>query len=187
MQENKMPEEESVDIPIEETETGGPEAEQEQDPEIQDSEMQDPDPLTILEEALAQEKDRALRLAAEYENYRKRSQKEREALYVDVKSNVVAALLPVYDNLERALKQETTDEAFFKGVEMTMTQLREILQGFGVEEIPAVGERFDPLYHNAVFHIEDEGFGENEIVEQFLTGFRLGDKIIRHSVVKVAN
>ena len=180
MQEKNMPEEKSENIPSSEMEEDLKEAEFEQG-------EKEPNPLSLLEEALAQEKDRALRLAAEYENYRKRSQKERESLYVEVKSNVVAALLPVYDNLERALKLESEDEAFFKGVEMTMTQLREILGNFGVEEIPALGEQFDPVLHNAVFHIEDEAFGENEIIEELLTGFRLGDKIIRHSVVKVAN
>ncbi|MCL2569235.1 MAG: nucleotide exchange factor GrpE [Oscillospiraceae bacterium] len=140
-----------------------------------------------LEAALREEQNRYLRLAAEYDNFRKRSQKEREALYVDVKTNVVAAFLPVYDNLERALKQETEDEAYAKGVEMTMTQLREIFAQLGVREIPAVGERFDPELHNAVYHIEDEAYGENEIVEQFMAGFMLGDKVIRHSMVKVAN
>ena len=140
-----------------------------------------------LEAALRDEQDRYLRLAAEYDNFRKRSQKEREALYVDVKTNVVAAFLPVYDNLERALKQETEDEAYAKGVEMTMTQLREIFAQLGVREIPAVGERFDPELHNAVYHTEDEAYGENEIVEQFMAGFMLGDKVIRHSMVKVAN
>ena len=173
MEEKKTPEEEPVEIPPQEME-GSPE-------------NQNPDPADLLEQALAQEKDRFLRLAAEYENYKKRSQKEREGLYADVKASTVTALLPVYDNLERALKQETEDEAFFKGVEMTMTQLREIFANFGVEEIPALGEKFSPDLHNAVFHIEDEAYGENEIVEQFLVGFRLGDKIIRHSVVKVAN
>ena len=169
MQEKKTPEEEPV---------------QEMEERVEE---QEPNPADLLEKALAQEKDRFLRLAAEYENYKKRSQKEREGLYADVKAGTVAALLPVYDNLERALKQETEDEAFFKGVEMTMSQLREIFANFGVEEIPALGEVFDPALHNAVFHIEDEAYGENEIVEQFLVGFRLGEKIIRHSVVKVAN
>jgi len=144
-------------------------------------------PTALLEEALVAEKDRYLRLAAEYDNYRKRSQKEREALYVDVRSNVASKFLPVYDNLERAMLQETEDQAFLKGVEMTLAQLWEIFQELGVSKIPAVGETFNPELHNAVYHIEDEQYGENEIVEQFLTGFMLGDKVIRHSVVKVAN
>ncbi|MCL2843272.1 MAG: nucleotide exchange factor GrpE [Oscillospiraceae bacterium] len=143
--------------------------------------------IATLEEALSAEKDSRLRLAAEYDNYRKRSQKEREGLYTDVKANVITELLPVYDNLERALKQETADEAFYKGVEMTMTQLGEIFEKLHVTKIPAVGEKFDPEKHEAVFHIEDEAYGESEIVEQFLTGFQLGEKVIRHSIVKVAN
>jgi len=140
-----------------------------------------------LEQALAQEKERYLRLAAEYDNYRKRSQKEREALYTDIRADVATKFLPVYDNLERAILQETEDEAFFKGVEMTMGQLCEIFESLGISKIPAVGETFNPELHNAVTHIEDEQYGAGEIVEQFLTGFMLGDKIIRHSMVKVAN
>ena len=143
--------------------------------------------VTTLKNALAQETDRVLRIAAEYENYRKRSQKEREALYVDVKSDVVLALLPVYDNLERALQQECKDQAFYTGIEMIMTQLNEIFGKLGLSPIGAVGEQFDPEYHNAVSHVEDEKAGENEIVEQFMQGFLLGDKVIRHSMVKVEN
>ena len=98
-----------------------------------------------------------------------------------------AAFLPVYDNLERALKQETADEAFKKGVEMTMTQLKEILAKLGIEEIPALGETFDPNLHNAVMHVEDESAGENTIVDVFQAGFKSGDKVIRFAMVKVAN
>jgi len=144
-------------------------------------------PETRFEEALTAEKDRYLRLAAEYDNYRKRSQKEREALFVDVKSDVASKFLSVYDNLERALLQETKDEAFLKGIEMTMAGLYDTFQGLGISKIPAVGEKFDPTLHEAVFHVEDDAYGENEVIEQFLTGFMLGDKVIRHSVVKVAN
>ena len=140
-----------------------------------------------LEQALLQEKDRTLRLAAEYDNYRKRSQKEREALYTDIRADVATKFLPVYDNLERAILQETADEAFFKGIEMTMGQLCEIFESLGIHKIPALGETFNPDLHNAVTHVEDDQYGAGEIVEQFLTGFMLGDKIIRHSVVKVAN
>jgi len=139
------------------------------------------------EQALAAEKERYLRLAAEYENYRKRSQKEREDLQNFIRADVAVKFLPVYDNLERAVLTETEDEAFFKGVEMTMAQLSEIFESLGISKIPAVGETFNPELHNAVFHIEDEAYGESEIVEQFLTGFMLGDKVLRHSVVKVAN
>ena len=96
-------------------------------------------------------------------------------------------LLPVYDNLSRALSQECTDAAFYKGVEMTMTQLRTIFEKMDITEIPAVGEKFDPSVHNAVMHIEDDKYGEGEIVAEFEKGFKMGDKVIRFSTVQVAN
>ena len=123
----------------------------------------------------------------EYDNYRRRSQKEKESAWSDAKADTAAAFLPVYDNLERALKQETADEAYKKGVEMTMTQLKEVLTKLGIEEIPALGEPFDPNLHNAVMHVEDEGAGENTIVDVFQTGFKSGDKVVRFAMVKVAN
>jgi len=140
-----------------------------------------------LEKQLAAEKEKFLRLAAEYDNYRKRSAKEREAMYADVKCDTVTQFLPVYDNLERALANETADEAYKKGVEMIMTQFKDILTRLGVEEITAAGRPFDPTRHNAVMHVEDENAGDNEVVEEFQKGFIMGDKVIRHSVVKVAN
>ena len=96
-------------------------------------------------------------------------------------------MLPVYDNLSRALEQETTDAAYKKGVEMTMTQLRSVLEKLGSTEIPALGQPFDPTLHNAVMHVEDEGAGENTIVDVFQTGFKSGDKVVRFAMVKVAN
>ena len=143
--------------------------------------------LDALRKALADKEDQYLRLAAEYDNFRKRSQKEKEGIYQGAKSDAVAAFLPVYDNLDRALKQETADEAYKKGVEMTMAGLKEILSKLGVEEIPALGETFDPALHNAVMHVEDESAGENTVVDVFQAGFRLGDKVIRFAMVKVAN
>ncbi len=140
-----------------------------------------------LKNELAQEKDKYIRLAAEYDNFRKRSAKERENVFSDARSDTILKFLPVYDNLARALAQETVDEAYRKGVEMTMTQLRSILEKLGVVEIPAVGETFDPARHNAVMHVEDETLGENVIAEEFEKGFMLGDKVIRFSMVKVAN
>ena len=139
------------------------------------------------EEKYNAEHDAYLRLAAEYENFRRRSAKEREALYADVKADTVAKLLPVYDNLERALNQPTEDEAYKKGVEMTMTQLVGIFAGLGVEIFGNVGEEFDPNFHNAVMHTEDENFGENTICQVFQKGFKLGEKIIRFAMVQVAN
>jgi molecular chaperone GrpE len=140
-----------------------------------------------LEAALKAEKEKFLRLAAEFDNYRKRSTKERETLYSEIQSDTIAKLLPVYDNLARALKMECSDSAFYKGVDMTMTQLCDILTKLGVTEIPAVGEPFNPDFHNAVMHVEDPAFGESTVAEEFEKGFKMGDKVIRFSMVKVAN
>lgn len=164
-----------------------PEAEQTTIEAEQTEQVQTPDPAAEAAAKLAEQEDKFLRLAAEYDNFRKRTAKEREALWTEVKANTAAAFLPVYDNLERAIKHETADEAYKKGVEMTMTQLREVFTGLGIEEIPALGQTFDPNLHNAVMHIDDENFGENEIAEVFQAGFRCGEKVIRFSMVKVAN
>ena len=131
--------------------------------------------------------DAYLRLLAEYDNYRKRSQKEKDNLYGEVRADVVTKFLPVYDNLMRALNQGTEDEAYRKGVEMIMNQFCATLQKLGVEKIEALGAKFDPTLHNAVMHVEDAEKGENEIVEVFQEGFKLGDKVIRFAMVKVAN
>ena len=143
--------------------------------------------LESMKDQMAQQEDKYLRLAAEYDNYRKRTAKEKETLWGDAKADTAGAFLPVYDNLERALKQETADEAFKKGVEMTMNQLKEVLSRLGVTEIPALGQTFDPNLHNAVMHIDDENFGENEVAEVFQAGFQCGEKVIRFAMVKVAN
>ena len=132
-------------------------------------------------------KEQFLRLAAEYDNYRKRTAKEKENLWTDAKADTVQAFLPVYDNLERALKQETADEAFKKGVEMTMNQLKEVFAKLGVTEIDAQGKPFDPNLHNAVMHIEDDKLGENTVAQVFQAGFLLGEKVIRFAMVQVAN
>jgi molecular chaperone GrpE len=136
---------------------------------------------------LAAAEDKYLRLAAEYDNYRKRTAKEKETAWTEAKAQTVAAFLPVYDNLERALKQETADEAYAKGVDMTMKGLQDALTKLGVETIPAMGETFDPNRHNAVMHVEDNTVGENTIVEVFQQGFTCGEKVIRFAMVKVAN
>jgi len=137
--------------------------------------------------ALREQEDKYLRLLAEYDNYRKRSQKEKETAWTTAKADTAKEFLPVYDNLERALKQETADEAYAKGVQMIMTQFKTTLEKLGIQEIPALGETFDPNLHNAVMHIDDENLGENVVAEVFQTGFQTGDKIIRHAMVKVAN
>ena len=139
------------------------------------------------EEKYNAERDAHLRVAAEFDNFRKRTIKEKEASYGNGKADAVEKLLPVYDNLERALNQPTEDEAFKKGVEMTMTQLVGIFSGLGVEIFGNVGDAFDPNFHNAVMHVEDENFGENTICQVFQKGFKLGENIIRFAMVQVAN
>ena len=139
------------------------------------------------EEKFNEEHDSYLRLAADYDNFRKRNAKEKETLYAAGKAEAVEKLLPVYDNLERALNQATADEAYKKGVEMTMTQLVGILNGLGVEIFGQIGDVFDPNIHNAVMHTEDDNLGENVISQVFQKGFKLGEKIVRFAMVQVAN
>lgn len=139
------------------------------------------------EKLIQAEKEKYLRLCAEYDNFRKRSQKERDTLYGDIKADTLLKFLPVYDNLERALATPTEDEAYRKGVEMIMTQFCTTMEKLGISEIEALGRKFDPNMHNAVMHIEDEAYGENEVVEVFQKGFKLNDKVIRFAMVKVAN
>ena len=172
------------DIPQAEAEAAPPAAEA----DAPDTEAAGPEQeLEALRAELAGEKDKYLRLMAEYDNFRKRSARERECHYADVKADLLEKLLPVYDNLARALQQQTADEAYRRGVEMTMNQFMEILEKVGVTPIPAVGVPFDPAVHNAVMHIQDEEHGEGEIVQEFLRGFKMGDRVIRHSMVQVAN
>ena len=161
--------------------------EEKQEVEVQETQEAAPAEVNPFEEKYNAEHDSYLRLAADYDNFRKRTTKEKEQSYSNGRADAVAKLLPVYDNLERALNQPTQDEAYKKGVEMTMTGLKEVLTKLGIEEIPALGETFDPNLHNAVMHVEDENAGENTIVEVFQAGFRNGDKVIRFSMVKVAN
>ena len=162
---------EEVETPAEEVETPAEEV------EVKDDNS----------EALAAAEDKFLRLAAEYDNFRKRTAKEKEAIWTDAKAQTVAAFLPVYDNLERALKQETADEAYKKGVELTMKGLQDAMTKLGVEVIPAMGETFDPNFHNAVMHVDDDAVEENTVVDVFQQGFKCGEKVIRFAMVKVAN
>ena len=159
--------EETVETPVEEA----PEA-----PEV-----------NPFEEKYNAEHDAHLRLAAEYDNFRKRTIKEKEASYGNGKADAVAKMLPVYDNLERALNQETSDAAYKKGVEMTMNELVKIFTSLGVEIFGNVGEQFDPNLHNAVMHIENEELEENSIAAVFQKGFKIGDKVVRFAMVQVAN
>ena len=133
-------------------------------------------------------KDQFVRLTAEYENYRKRTAKEKESIYQDAQIDTIKAFLPVYDNLERAASAEGgEDDPHKKGLELIFHQYQEILGKLGVTEIPALGQTFDPEKHNAVMHIDDENYGENVVAQVFQAGFMLGDRVLRHSIVQVAN
>ena len=134
-----------------------------------------------------EEHDARVRLAAEYDNFRKRTAKEKEQSYTNGKSDAVAKLLGVYDHLERALNQPTEDAAYKKGVEMTMQGLIKIFEGLGVEVYGETGDAFDPNLHNAVMHIESEELGENTIAQVFQKGFKIGEKVVRFAMVQVAN
>ena len=140
-----------------------------------------------LKTQLAAEKDKYLRLLAEYDNFRRRSQKEKENIYTDVRGETLKKFLPVYDSLYRALMQTAEDDPARKGLEMIMTQYENALTQLGVSLIEAVGQPFDANFHNAVMHVEDESVGENIVVEEFEKGFKIGDKVLRYSVGKVAN
>ena len=164
----EIPAEETVETPVEET--------AEETPVVNE-----------WEEKYNAERDAHLRVAAEYDNFRKRTIKEKEQSYGNGKADAVEKLLPVYDNLERALNQPTEDAAYKKGVEMTMTQLVGILNGLGVEIYGNVGDAFDPNLHNAVMHTEQEDLPENTISQVFQKGFKLGEKIVRFAMVQVAN
>ena len=140
-----------------------------------------------FEEKYNAEHDSYLRLAADYDNYRKRTAKEKEQSYSNGKADTILKLLPIYDNLERAMNQDTEDAAYKKGVEMTMTELVKIFTGLGVEIFGEAGEHFDPSLHNAVMHTEDDRVGESTITQVFQKGFKLGEKIVRFAMVQVAN
>lgn len=154
-----------------------------------------PDALSILKAQL-EEKDKELkqyielaqRVKAEFDNYKKRSAREREQLYSDINGSIILELLPVIDNLDRAVSSEAqSSEGLYDGVKMIIKQFTDILVKQGLEEISALGEEFNPEYHNAVMHIEDESYGPNTVAEVFQKGYKVNDRVIRHSVVKVAN
>ena len=154
---------------------------------IEETPVEETPEVNPFEEKYNAEHDAYLRLAAEFDNFRKRTIKEKEASYGNGKADAVAKLLPVYDNLERALNQSTEDAAYKKGVELTMTELVKIFTGLGVEIFGQVGETFDPNLHNAVMHIENEELAENTIAAVFQKGFKIGDKVVRFAMVQVAN
>ena len=165
--------------PVEETEVTETTEVTEETPEVPET--------NPWEEKYNAEHDSFLRLAADYDNFRKRTIKEKEQSYGNGKADAIAKLLPIYDNLERALNQPTEDAAYKKGVEMTMAELVKIFTGLGVEIFGEKGDAFDPNIHNAVMHTEEEGVEENTITMVFQKGFKMGDKIVRFAMVQVAN
>ena len=183
--EQPVPETEAAEEEVKpEAETEAPKQEEKpaEEPKAK-AEKKEPD----LKSQLAAEKDKYLRLLAEYDNFRRRSQKEKENIYTDVRGETLKKFLPVYDSLWRALTQTAEEDPSRKGLEMIMTQYENALSQLGVSLIEAVGQPFDAKFHNAVMHVEDESVGENIVVEEFEKGFKIGDKVLRYSVVKVAN
>lgn len=188
---NKKEQSQEQSLPPEQElpETGEAAEAQTQPPQAED--QAEPEPAQVseadeLRQTLAEANDKYLRMLAEYDNYRRRSQKERENIYADVRADTVKKFLPVYDNLARAAQHETDDETR-KGVEGIFNQLKTILEGLGVTEIPTVGKKFDPALHDALLHVEDEKYGEGEIVQELEKGFMLGERVIRFAKVQVAN
>ena len=142
------------------------------------------DDLQILYDDLD---DRYKRLLAEFENYKKRSKKERDSIYGMITGDVVATMLPIMDNLEKAADNKTEDTAYQEGVKLVARQFQEALKGLGLEEIETLGQKFDPEFHEAVSHVDDETKGEQEIVQEYRKGYKIGNKVVRHSMVIVAN
>ena len=143
--------------------------------------------LQAKQQELDELTDRYKRILAEFENHKKRSQKEREGLYNSILGDIVEVMLPVLDNLENAVKVETADENYKKGIELVLKQFQDVLKSKGVEEIKALGETFDPELHEAVSSVQDDSKGEKEIVQEYRKGYKIGTKVIRHSMVVVAN
>ena len=145
--------------------------------------------IEALGAQVSEANDKYMRLYAEYDNFRRRTQKEKEGIYSDAYVDALTQILPILDNLERAAQYSTEDSEhpLAKGLELTLKSFAETMEKMGVSEIPALGEQFDPNVHNAVMHVDDESFGENEVVEVFMKGYARGDKVLRFSMVKVAN
>ena len=144
--------------------------------------------VNALQEELEEQKNQYLRLAAEYDNYRKRTQREKDALNGDIKAYIIGEILPVIDNFERATANTSADyETYKKGMEMIFTQFADIFKKLGVEAFGESGDAFDPMMHNAVMHIDSEDFGESVVAQVFAKGYKIGDKIIRCATVQVAN
>lgn len=155
--------------------------------ETTEVEVQEDDKIAELTKKCDDLNEKYMRTLAEYDNYRKRTIKEKESIYPEAKATVVSKFLDVMDNFERALNSAENKDSFYDGVVMLKKQMDDVLASLGVEEIKAVGEEFDPAIHNAVMHIEDESLGENIVAEELQKGYKIGDRIVRHSMVKVAN
>ncbi len=165
-----------------------------EEPQIEDSAAEETAPqeekneeTEALQKELANTKDLLMRTAAEYDNFRRRSQKEKEALYTDSKADVLTKLLPIIDNFERAAAAQTDLEQYRKGIEMTVNQLLETMQSLGCVSFGEAGEQFDPNFHNGVMHVEDDSLEENVITDVFIKGYKVGERVIRPASVKVAN
>ncbi len=162
-------------------------AEKEKNEELEKNETQEQNTEMIPKQDYDELDDRYKRILAEFENFKKRSSKERDGLYNSILSDVVEVMLPVVDNLENAAKAETADESYKQGVELVLKQFKDVLKTKGVEEIKAVGETFDPELHEAVSSIQDDNLGEKEIAQEYRKGYKIGSRVIRHSMVVVAN
>jgi len=145
------------------------------------------DTILVQKQKLDENEDRLKRLMAEFDNFKKRSTKEREGLYNSLVSDIFSSLLPVIDNLEKAVQAKTEDENYKQGIELVLKQFKDVLVANGVEEIETVGKTFDPELHEAVSSVQNENLGEKEITEEFRKGYKIGNKVIRHSMVVVAN
>lgn len=155
--------------------------------EIEENKAEVIDEKDKIKEEIDEMNDRYKRLLAEFENYKKRTQKDKEGLKDLLVSDIMTSILPVIDNLEKAVKVQTEDKAYQDGVKMVLKQLQDVLLYNGVKEIETVGKKFDPELHEAVSHVTDEKHGENVIIEEFRKGYRIGNRVIRHSMVIVAN
>lgn len=154
---------------------------------VQSEENTENSELQAIQQELDELTDRYKRILAEFENHKKRSQKEREGLYNSILGDIIEVILPILDNLENAAKVETSDENYKKGIELVLKQFQDVLKSKGVEEIKALGETFDPELHEAVSSVQDDSKGEKEIVQEYRKGYKIGHKVIRHSMVVVAN
>lgn len=163
------------------------EEKEEKNEEIKETKVEKADELTKTKQELEETTDRLKRIMAEFENYKKRSSKERDMLYNSILADIILSFLPVIDNLEKASMAETDDENYKQGLELVLKQFKDVLSKFDVEEIKTVGETFDPEVHEAVSSIQDETKGEKEIVQEFRKGYKIGMKVIRHAMVVVAN